>query len=225
MAPVLAASPRLLFAAAIATIVAAGVWLPLEARIDRSEQPSKPSIPAVAGTNGWSDSPVAFTDWKPRYRGYAAELWQTLAKDGREVGLYVAYYRQQSKGSELITSGNQLVTPEDWKWKQVGKGSDSVEWNGRPERIERADLSGQSRALQAYRLYWVAGHVTASQYEAKALQAWSKISGRGDDAALIVIYAPRRTRDDDPTPILRAFAREMSPSIEHALTATRESRE
>ncbi len=48
-------------------------------------------------------------------------------------------------------------------------------------------------ALQAYRLYWVAGHVTSSQYEAKALQAWSKLSGRGDDAALVVIYAPRRS--------------------------------
>ena len=218
-----AATPRVLFAAAVAAIVAAGVWLPLEARIDRSDQPSKASISGVAAANGWSDSALAFTDWKPRYRGYAAELQQTLTKDGHEVGLYIAYYRHQSKGSELITSGNQLVTPEDWKWKQVGKGSESIEWSGRPERVERADLSGQTTALQAYRLYWVAGHVTSSQYEAKALQAWSKLSGRGDDAALVVIYAPRRTRDDDPTPILRAFTSEMSPSIERALAATREA--
>ena len=219
-----AATPRVLFAAAVAAIVAAGVWLPLEARIDRSDQPSKASIPGVAAANGWSDSALAFTDWKPRYRGYAAELQQTLIKDGHEVGLYIAYYRHQSKGSELITSGNQLVTPEDWKWKQVGKGSQSVEWSGRPERVERADLSGQTAALQAYRLYWVAGHVTSSQYEAKALQAWSKLSGRGDDAALVVIYAPRRTRDDDPTSILSAFTSEMSPSIERALVATSEGR-
>jgi exosortase A len=219
-----AAPPRRLFAAALAAIVAAGVWLPIEARIDRSEQPSKPSLPSVAAANGWSASAVALTDWKPRYRGYAAELQQTLTKDGHEVALYVAYYRHQSKGSELITSGNQMVTPEEWKWKQVGKGRDSIEWSGRPERVERADLSGQTIGLQAYRLYWVAGRVTSSQYEAKALQAWSKLSGQGDDAALVVVYAPRRTRDDDPTPILRAFTREMSPSIERALAAARESR-
>jgi exosortase A len=223
-APAVAAPPRVLFTAAVAAMVAAGVWVPLEARIDRSDQPSKPSISAVAAENGWGDSPLALTDWKPRYRGYAAELQQTLTKDGHQVGLYVAYYRQQSKGSELITSGNQLVAPEDWKWKQVGKGSDSIEWSGRPERVERADLSGQTAALQAYRLYWVAGNVTSSQYVAKALQAWSKLSGRGDDAALVVIYAPRRTRDDDPTSILRAFTREMSASIERALAATRERR-
>ncbi len=65
--------------------------------------------------------------------------------------------------------------------------------------------------------------MTSNQYAAKALQAWSKISGRGDDAALVVTYAARRTHDDDPSQSLRAFAREMSPSIERALAAARES--
>lgn len=223
-APAPAAPPRALFAAAVAAIIAAGVWLPLEARIDRLDPLPKPGIAAVAAANGWGASPIPFTDWKPRYRGYAAELQQTLTKDGHDVGLYVAYYRQQSKGNELITSGNQLVTPEDWKWKQVGKGSESIEWSGRPERVERADLSGQTMGLQTYRLYWIGGHVTSSQYEAKALQAWSKLSGRGDDAALVVIYAARRTRDDDQTPLLRRFTKEMSPSIERTLAAARETR-
>ena len=219
-----AAPPRLLFAAAIAAIVAAGVWLPIEARIDRPGEPSQPGLSAVVAANGWSASATALTDWKPRYRGYAAELQQTLSKDGHEVGLYIAYYRHQSKGSELITSGNQLVAPEDWKWKQVGRDSDGIEWSGKPERVERVDLSGQAMGLQAYRLYWVDGRVTSSQYEAKALQAWSKLSGRGDDAALVVVYAARRTRADDPAPIVRAFMTEMSPSIERTLAATREGR-
>jgi EpsI family protein len=78
-------------------------------------------------------------------------------------------------------------------------------------------------ALQAYRLYWVGGAVTSSQYMAKALQAWSKLSGRGDDAALIVIYTPRRSREDDSGSAVRAFARDMSPSIERALAAARAS--
>jgi len=223
-APAPAAPPRALFAAAVAAIVAAGVWLPLEARVDRPAETAKPTLAAIAAANGWADSPIVFTDWKPRYRGYAAELQQTLTKDGHHVGLYIAYYRQQSKGNELITSGNQLVTPEDWKWKQFGSGSESVEWNGRPERVERADLSGQTFGLQAYRLYWIAGHVTASQYEAKALQAWAKLTGHGDDAALIVIYAARRARDDDQSALLRGFTKDMSPSIERTLSAARESR-
>jgi EpsI family protein len=216
-------APRVLFVAAVAAIIAAGLWVPLEARIDRATDRITPSIPVIAGANGWNATQVPYPDWKPRYRGYAAELRQAFSKDGRDVGLYIAYYRQQSKGSELITSGNQLVVPEDWKWKQMGSGSDRIEWAGQSERVDRADLTGLDSALQAYRLYWVGGAVTSSQYMAKALQAWSKLSGRGDDAALIVIYTPRRSREDDSGSAVRAFARDMSPSIERALAAARAS--
>jgi EpsI family protein len=114
--------------------------------------------------------------------------------------------------------------PEDWKWKQMGGGSDRVTWQGRTERIDRADLSGQTATLRIFRLYWIAGSVTSSPYAAKALQAWSKLTGRGDDAALIVIYGAKRSHDDDPTPSLRAFAQQMSPSIERALAGARERR-
>ena len=223
-APAPAATTRVLFAAAVAAIAAAGVWVPLEAKVDRPTDPGKPALPAIASTSGWDAAPGALIDWKPRYRGYAAELRQAFSKEGREVGVYIAYYRQQAKGSELITSGNQLVAPEDWKWKQIGSGIDSIEWTGRSESVERAELSGQTKALQAYRLYWVGGRITSNQYAAKALQAWSKLSGRGDDAALIVIYAPKSGRGDEATSSLRAFAREMSPSIERSLAAARGAR-
>ena len=219
------ASPRALFAAAIAAIFAAGLWVPLEAKVDRPADAVAPSVPAVVGTNGWQAASTPFTDWKPRYRGYATELSQAFGKDGRDVGLYVAYYRQQSKGKELITSGNQLVVPDEWKWKASGRRTDSFEWAGRPQAVELSELSGQADALQVVRLYWVGGVTTSSQTMAKILQAWSKLSGRGDDAALIVVYAPRRARGDDPAPSLRAFARDMSPSIEQALATARENRQ
>jgi EpsI family protein len=213
-----------LFAAAIAAIVTAGIWVPLEASIDRPAAGAALTFPKVADANGWSPAAAGLADWKPRYEGYAAESRQAFSKDGRDVGLYIAYYPHQGKGRELVTSVNQLVVPEDWKWKQMGGGSDSVAWMGRTERVDRADLSGQTVPLRVFRLYWVAGSVTSSPYAAKALQAWSKLTGRGDDAALIVIYAARRSRDDDPTPSLKAFAQQMSPSIERALAGARERR-
>jgi exosortase A len=218
------APPRAMFAAAIAAIVAAGIWVPLEASIDRATAGGAMTFPVVADADGWVPATAGLADWKPRYEGYAAESRQAFSKDGRDVGLYIAYYPHQSKGRELVTSVNQLVVPEDWKWKQVGGGSDSVAWLGRTERVDRAELSGQTATLRAFRLYWVAGSVTSSSYKAKALQAWAKLTGRGDDAALIVIYAIRRSRADDPAPSLRAFAQQMSPSIERALAGARERR-
>ena len=217
-------APRALFSAAIAAVVAAGIWVPLEASVDRPAAGGALTFPAVADANGWVPAGAGVADWKPHYDGYAAESRQAFNKDGRDVGMYIAYYPHQSKGHELVTSVNQLVVPEEWKWKQIGGGSDSVAWLGRAERVERVDLSGQTATLRAFRLYWVAGSVTSSPYTAKALQAWAKLTRRGDDAALIVIYGAKRSHDDDPTPSLRAFAQEMSPSIERALAGARERR-
>jgi EpsI family protein len=72
-----------------------------------------------------------------------------------------------------------------------------------------------------YRLYWIAGHVTSSQYVAKALTAWSVLSGRGDDSALIVIYTPNPEPGRQGRDTLHDFASAMSPAIERALAMAR----
>jgi exosortase A len=217
-------SQRSLFTVAILAVMAAGIWLPLEAAIDHPGASGAPVIPPIASSNGWAAVPAGLTDWQPHYGGYVAESRQTFRKDGSDIGLYIAYYRDQGKGHELITSTNQLVEPADWKWKRISSGGDSIRWENRPARVDRSDLAGRTTDMQAFSLFWVDGRVTSSQYVAKALQAWSKLSGRGDDAALIVIYAARRRHDDDRRPSLRAFAQEMSPSIERTLDATRDTR-
>ena len=86
--------------------------------------------------------------------------------------VYIAYYRRQTKG-ELITSGNQLVVPEDWKWKQIGGWRRQHRMGRAPvEQADRADLTGLGSALQAYRFYWVGGAVTSSR-------AWRRRCRRG----------------------------------------------
>ena len=57
-------------------------------------------------------------------------------------------------------------------------------------RVHRALLLGERNRLVVYRLYWVDGRLTASDYGAKALLAWSRLTGGRGDAALVVVYAP-----------------------------------
>ena len=120
-----------------------------------------------------------------------------------------------------MTSGNLLVPPIEWQWKLMAEGSDSVEWMGRRVPVDRAEILGSRVRLEVFRLYWVGGRTTSSQYVAKALLAWSKLSGHGDDAALIVMYTPIFAAGDAPQETLRAFASAMSPSIERSLAAFR----
>jgi EpsI family protein len=206
-----------LFVTAIIAIAVAAIWLPIEAGVARSTSAEIPVLRAMNGGNGWTPSSAAIANWKPHYSGYSAELSQTFQKEDRVVGLYLAYFRNQEKKHELVTSGNVLVTKVDWKWKEVATGSDSVDWAGARTPVHRAEISGPDIHLDIYRLYWVNGTVTASDYVAKALTAWSKLRGQGDDSALILMYAPQAASGKSMDAVLRDFAAALSPSIENTL--------
>ena len=212
---------RPLFAAALASALVAGVWVPVAGLINQEARSGGPVLSAVAGGGEWTPSAENVVSWKPRYKGFASETQQSFRKDGRVVGLYVAYYRNQEKGRELITSGNLLVAPEDWKWKQVATGTDRVEWTSRSVSVDTAEILGSQARIEVFRLYWVDGQTTDSKYLAKARLAWSKLSGRGDDSALVVMFTPVLAPGDDAPATLRAFASAMSPSIERTLAGSR----
>jgi exosortase A len=214
-------SRRPLFAAALASALVAGIWIPVPGLIDQTPTGSGAVLSKVAGGADWAPSAENVVNWKPRYKGFVSELQQSFRKDGRVVGLYIAYYRNQEKGQELITSGNLLVAPEDWAWKQIATGTDRVEWLGRSVSVDKAEILGSRARIEVFRLYWVDGRMTDSPYLAKAYLAWSKLSGRGDDSALVVMFTPILAPGEGAQATLRAFASAMSPSVERTLAASR----
>jgi exosortase A len=216
-------SGRAFLFAALAAIGAASIWQPLDAAVSQRVAKGNPVLSAIPPANNWIASDERVADWTPRYSGYATDLAQTYANGNRRVALYVAYYRNQQKGRELITSGNMLTRTKDWDWKQTSTGTDQVDWEDRKTTVGRAELAGRETRLQVIHLFWVAGHVTSNPYFAKALHAIAKLQGLGDDAALIVIYAPTGGDGELARESLHAFAADMSPAIGRALTAARES--
>jgi exosortase A len=214
-------APSRFFFAAVACIVAAGVALPLAHAIQRFTASGAASLPAIEAANGWSQTSQTVTDWSPKFSGQAATLAQTYAKGDRRAGIYIEYYRAQTPGHELITSGNVLVAPENARWKETVRGDAEVEWDGRTRRVGRARITSGESGLEVLHAYWIDGRVTASPYVGKVLQAWSRLRGNGDDAALIVLYAPFRSRGDDARATLADFASAMTPGIERSLLAAR----
>ena len=98
----------------------------------------------------------------------------------------------------------------------MAEGSDSVEWSGQ-RAGGKAEILGKQIRLEVFRLYWVDGRVTSSQYVAKARLAWSKLSGRGDDAALVVMYTPMLASGDERAqPFAGSHRRCRRRSIEHS---------
>lgn len=212
---------RSLLPAALAAVAVASLWLPAVAAIKTSTLGGGPALPAVGGQQEWRTLAARISDWKPRYTGFASERLQTFRRDGRDVGLYLAYYRGQEEGRDLISSANALVAAEERDWRLSSQGRDRVDWQGEAQTVDEALLSGPGLRLRVFTLYWVAGRMTASQPMAKVLTAWSVLTGRGDDSALIVLYTPQVGSAEEARRVLRSFAAAMSPAIEQALTATR----
>ncbi len=212
-----ARAPGRFAGAALATIVAAGLWVPLGHWIDTAASTAPPGLLAVAPENGWRAAEDRAHEWKPDFQGMRAEYQGRFAKDGREVGLYVAYYSHQVQDYELVNSGNVLVSVKDTGWIEVARGSGALGWGGEQVDARRADLRGAAGRLRVAQFYWIGGRLTASDHLAKLLLAFQKLTFRDDDSAAIVLY----TRGDDPgqaaEETLERFAQEMSGAVDRAL--------
>ncbi len=202
-------------------LVLAGAWRPAYDAFSRAD-PDPVRLDDIHARAGWSTTPgLLVADWMPLYANAAASRALTFARGGDRAALYVAYYRDQDHRGEMIHHGNGELAPEGSGWTVV---------RARPERFDAGPaavdaqaqvLRSRGRALLVWRWYWIAGHATGSEYAAKAWLAWSRLSGQGEDSAVIVAYVPIEDSVPAATAALRGFVSAQWPAISHALERTR----
>lgn len=153
-------------------------------------------------------NPVATGDWG--YRGPGAE----------HIGLHLSYYRQQGYDRKLVSSVNTLVASGDKAWALVTHGRASVTWQGQTMEVSESLLRAGTGALTAdadrllvWRLYWVNDQFLAGDVQAKLQTALARVSGRGDDGAIVLLYVllPRQAADDGEA--LRAARAQLSAYV------------
>jgi EpsI family protein len=84
-------------------------------------------------------------------------------------------------------------------------------------RVQAAHLSGGGGDITAWHWYWIDGHITVSPFAAKAYLTRARLTGRGDDSAVVVVYTGRGALRDTSDRTLADFLSDMWPSIEQAL--------
>lgn len=204
-------------------LVAMGVWpLALHA-LDGGKAAGHVDLHGLAGSGGWQPTVEAVT-WKPHFSGEYDVMTQRFVRDGGQVDLYVAYYRNQTQDSKLISSNNQLIRTSDDVWRMMETGMADITWNGKPLSARQASIRSGNTALKVFELYWVDGSWTSSEYTAKVLLAWAQLRGRGDDSAAIVIAAPQAEGGPPAERTLERFARDMSAPIGALLDKARAQR-
>ncbi|WP_066339579.1 exosortase A [Azohydromonas lata] len=188
----------------------------LLARVQDVAAPSLSGATAlVAPAQGWASTTQAPADWQNLYVNPTLRLERNFVRDGRHVGLQLAYYAAETPDSKLVSSANALGQGKDGPWAQVQRGSQTTQVGGRSIAWRTAELRHVSAALDdqnsgrvlVWQLYWVNGELTASEAWAKALLALNRLAGRGGDGAAIMVYTERISADQ-ATQTLQDFVRD-----------------
>jgi exosortase A len=209
-----AASPARLWCAALAVIAVTLAWPLVISTIQRGGDPAV-TLNSV-DVPGWNGTPVDAA-WTPHFETPSAVRHESLRRGSDTVGLYVAYYRGQTTERKLVSSNNVLVQSNDKVWARISEGRRDVMIDGAPRAVATEQIRGHDgQSITAWKWYWAGGRLTSSDVVAKALIAWSGLTGQGDDSAVIVVYAPANAVRR-PEQTLEAFTREAWPSIAAAL--------
>ena len=203
------------FIPALAAILIPALLSPLyAAHLDSMlEKPVEISLAPPAGQ--WQPDPHPLSDLIPHYQGSRAGFTQTYTKDGKAVSLYIAYYRGQSRGHELVTSTNQLVTTTDRAWGNVGEVEKNLSIGNERLPLIEAVLRSSSMRLLVWQWYWVDGHWVVNPYIAKLLEARDRLIDGRDDAAVIILATPMQ---ENATATLQDFVQQMLPGMTSSLT-------
>ena len=164
-----------------------------------AEGASAPVLVAPATlADGWQLTAAPVDQASPRVDGASAEVKASYARGGREVGLYIGYFRQQDSVHKLVGAENVTPGGTDTTWRRIARGQRELDVAGVPLAMRSADWRNLATAahvgspdLTLWQVYWVHGRFTSSEYLAKAYVALYRLLGRGDDAAMIVVYAPQ----------------------------------
>lgn len=206
----------------VAAAVMVAVWPVATTLLEGSGDDTAPALQAPPSAGGWQPVAGSLTSWTPRFLKPRIEISQTYAKDAARAGLYIGYYGSQRQGSQLISSQNMLVSGEENDWRNAGEIKRPVVLGNAEISALEAKLQGRSsRPLLVWRWYRVDGQNTLNPFWAKLLQAKSKLLGRGDDGAVIVVYASYVDQPQAAAQAMQDFLNAMLPAITRSLDNAR----
>jgi exosortase A len=202
-----------------------GEWYLLQRRV--AALPVFPDMTQLE--NGWqSGGRMSGPEWKPAYGNPSAEQNKIYSARNQTVGMYIAYYRQQGYDRKLISSENMLVRSNDHVWAQVASEVVDRQFSSQLVPMRSAELraggvdstNSELQRLVVRQFFWINGFLTASDVRAKLLTAFTLLCGRGDDSAVIILYAPKN-QDNGGEAALTAFVEANSTRILNTLDEMR----
>jgi len=231
-----ASSGRPALAAVLAAVLVA-IVLPVTAGAWLRQGHSTPiaALPAVHPEPGWTDRTVPSDAWVPDFEGANASLHQEFTGPVQvgaaqpRVGLHLQYFRDQDYERKLVSSSNAVVAAEDKQWAVTGRGQAAfspVTGAMAPVPVLTTQVRASSLnevtapRMLVWHVYWINGRPMTSALQARVLGALERLRGRGDDAALVLVYTDA---DDQAAQRLELFLRQHWGTIDAGLRGVRDA--
>jgi exosortase A len=211
---------RVVFPLLASALAAVMMWPPLLGALNAQGMHGPVAFAGLKPTAGWqSIAPERVPDWKPHFSGMRGELREAWEGGGAPVGLYIAYYRDQHGGEELVNSENRVLKYKDKQWSMAAYGERAAQLGMQEVDVRTIEIFDASNRLLVWHWYWVDGRWTTSDYVAKLYQTLARLSGRGDDSAVVMIYTPVLVDERQAAETrLAAFLRDMGSPLGDTLT-------
>jgi EpsI family protein len=158
--------------------------------------------------------------WRPHYGGAAGSVLAVYRNDARVVAVFLAHYRNQRQGAELVSSQNQVAGAADSPWSATASAIHDERLAEGMIELRESRLRSSADRLLVWDWYRIGGRDLSNPYLAKALLARDKLLGRADESAVIVLAAPYDAQPEAAADTLRLFVRDMLPSIEKSLAVS-----
>lgn len=178
-----------------------------------------PNLDFSASLSGLEAAGERHESIAPSFVGASAIHQKSYVQDNAEILLYVAYYRNQSQGKEMINVNNQLEPSKSWGWT----GNRYLEIPQSPiARLHVEKFAHSGTVALATTIYWMGGYSTQNTIHSKLIQAANLLIGRGDDGAAIIISASAENEDEALT-ALESFVRQRLSGLLQDLDKARQS--
>lgn len=175
---------QILSAAVVAALVPYG-WHVAASLVESGSDRGTPSL-AITSLAGLERAAGSEEGVRPVFPGARVTHQATYLFNGEPVDVFIAYYRNQKQGSEMVSVLNKLEPTGDWSWSYSTKVRPAAP--DAPGRLlDGYVLNGRHAAM--HHLYWVGGMTTTNDMGSKLMQVVSRLRGHGDDSAFVAITA------------------------------------
>lgn len=157
-----------------------------------------PALALPAPTAGWQVDPDPFSSWLPHWHGMDIQRVQNYQRGEQRVMLFLAWYGTQRDDAELINSRNIMIPEKHPAWRQVGRDTLTKNLAGQTLPLYEARLlaNDEHQRIMAWQWHRIQGKDGISPYRAKIELALTKLLGRQDSGAAIIVATPYREKQD-----------------------------